>query len=111
MSVGAAVRSRFPIFEHTTYANSCSQGALAVEVREAYEDYLAGWDERGSEWEHWVERAETARVERGRQVKIRVGHRIAANSLYRSTGCMPAQPTTAQRRRRRPAQPAVGREP
>jgi len=62
MSVGAAIRLRFPIFEHTTYANSCSQGALSVDVRAAYEDYLAGWDERGSEWEHWVERAETARA-------------------------------------------------
>ncbi|MGH3076690.1 MAG: aminotransferase class V-fold PLP-dependent enzyme [Gaiellaceae bacterium] len=62
MSVGAEIRPRFPIFEHTTYANSCSQGALSVDVREAYEDYLAGWDERGSEWEHWVERAETARA-------------------------------------------------
>ena len=62
MTVGTAIRSRFPIFEHTTYANSCSQGALSVDVREAYEDYLAGWDERGSAWEHWVERAETARA-------------------------------------------------
>src|SRR5687768_16646821 len=61
MSVGEAVRSRFPIFEHTTYANSCSQGALSVDVRRAYEEYLAGWDERGAEWEHWVERAEAAR--------------------------------------------------
>jgi selenocysteine lyase/cysteine desulfurase len=62
MTVGAEIRARFPIFEHTTYANSCSQGALSADVREAYEDYLAGWDERGSEWEHWVERAETARA-------------------------------------------------
>jgi selenocysteine lyase/cysteine desulfurase len=30
-------------------------------VREAYEQYLAGWDEHGAEWEHWVERAEAAR--------------------------------------------------
>jgi selenocysteine lyase/cysteine desulfurase len=59
--VGAAVRSEFPIFEHTTYLNSCSQGALSRRVRAAYEDYLAGWDERGAEWEHWVERAEAAR--------------------------------------------------
>ena len=59
--VGAAARSRFPIFEHTTYANSCSQGALSVDVRRAYEEYLAGWDEHGAEWEHWVERAEAAR--------------------------------------------------
>jgi len=59
--VGEAVRARFPIFEHTTYANSCSQGALSVDVRRAYEEYLAGWDAHGAEWEHWVERAEAAR--------------------------------------------------
>jgi selenocysteine lyase/cysteine desulfurase len=61
LTPGAEARARFPIFEHTTYANSCSQGALSVDVREAYEEYLAGWDEHGSEWEHWVERAEAAR--------------------------------------------------
>jgi kynureninase len=62
MSVGEAIRGRFPIFEHTTYANSCSQGALSVDVRRAYEEYLAGWDAHGAEWEHWVERAEAARA-------------------------------------------------
>ncbi len=60
--VGAAIRDEFPIFEHTTYLNSCSQGALSHRVRQAYEDYLEGWDENGAEWEHWVERAETARA-------------------------------------------------
>jgi selenocysteine lyase/cysteine desulfurase len=58
---GSSIRERFPIFEHTTYANSCSQGALSRDVREAYEQYLAGWDEHGAEWEHWVERGEAAR--------------------------------------------------
>src|SRR5438094_955073 len=60
--VGAAIRSEFPIFEHTTYLNSCSQGALSHRVRRAYEEYLEGWDENGAEWEHWVERSETARA-------------------------------------------------
>jgi selenocysteine lyase/cysteine desulfurase len=60
--VGAAIRSEFPIFEHTVYLNSCSQGALSRRVRAAYEDYLDGWDRRGAEWEHWVERAEAART-------------------------------------------------
>ncbi len=60
--VGAAIRDEFPIFEHTTYLNSCSQGALSHRVRRAYEEYLEGWDENGAEWEHWVERAETARA-------------------------------------------------
>jgi selenocysteine lyase/cysteine desulfurase len=60
--VGEAIRDEFPIFEHTTYLNSCSQGALSHRVRRAYEEYLEGWDENGAEWEHWVERAETARA-------------------------------------------------
>ena len=60
--IGAAIRERFPIFEHTTYANSCSQGALSTDVRKAYEAYLEGWDAHGAEWEHWVERAEAARA-------------------------------------------------
>jgi selenocysteine lyase/cysteine desulfurase len=62
LGVGEPIRSRFPIFEHTIYANSCSQGALSLDVRRAYEEYLAGWDEHGAEWEHWVERAEAARA-------------------------------------------------
>ena len=62
----AAARGEFPIFEHTTYLNSCSQGALSHRVRAAYEEYLAGWDANGAEWEFWVERAETAaRASRG----------------------------------------------
>ena len=60
-SVGAAVRGEFPIFEHTAYLNSCSQGALSRRVRQAYEEYLDGWDRNGAEWAHWVERAESAR--------------------------------------------------
>jgi selenocysteine lyase/cysteine desulfurase len=60
--LGNAIRSEFPILAHTTYLNACSQGALSHRVRRAYEQYLDGWDERGAEWEHWVERAEAARA-------------------------------------------------
>ena len=62
LTPGASVRAEFPIFEHTTYANSCSQGALANRVRAAAEEWLAGWDENGAEWEFWVERNEAARA-------------------------------------------------
>jgi selenocysteine lyase/cysteine desulfurase len=54
-------REHFPIFRTQTYINSCSQGALSREVRAAYDKYLADWDELGSPWELWVERAESAR--------------------------------------------------
>jgi selenocysteine lyase/cysteine desulfurase len=61
VSVGHAIRDEFPIFEHTTYANSCSQGALSNRVRAAAEEWLEGWDANGAEWEFWVERNEAAR--------------------------------------------------
>ena len=62
LTPGLSVRDEFPIFEHTIYANSCSQGALADRVRAAAEEWLAGWDENGAEWEFWVERNEAARA-------------------------------------------------
>ena len=59
--VGAAIRGEFPIFETATYLNSCSQGALSTSVREAVEQWLAGWDANGAEWDFWVERNESFR--------------------------------------------------
>ncbi len=55
------VRDRFPIFNEKIYLNSCSQGALSLDVIEAYRRYLADWQEKGSPWELWVERGEAAR--------------------------------------------------
>src|ERR671919_1317673 len=56
------IRHRFPIFERLVYINSCSQGALSDAVRDAYEQYLVDWDEKGAPWEYWVERGEAARA-------------------------------------------------
>lgn len=54
-------RDRFPLLAHAVYTNSCSQGALSIDVRRAYEQYLADWDAKGAPWDLWVERAESAR--------------------------------------------------
>jgi selenocysteine lyase/cysteine desulfurase len=64
-------RSRFPIFERQTYINSCSQGALSLEVRAAYDAYLADWDAKGSPWEYWVERGEAMRGAFGRLINAK----------------------------------------
>lgn len=64
--LGSEIRDEFPIFEHTTYLNSCSQGALSHRVREAYAEYLEGWDAHGAEWGHWAERAEAMRASAAR---------------------------------------------
>lgn len=55
-------RHRFPIFEHTTYINSCSAGALADTVKKSYDTYLSTLELEGSAWNSWVERQERVRV-------------------------------------------------
>jgi selenocysteine lyase/cysteine desulfurase len=57
----AYLRERFPIFKQKVYLNSCSQGALSLDVRAAYGQYLEDWDCQGSPWELWVQRTEAAR--------------------------------------------------
>lgn len=56
-----ALRARFPVFENKTYINSCSYGALAVEVQAAVQHYLQDRLEQGCDWNYWVERNESAR--------------------------------------------------
>lgn len=56
-----ALRARFPVFENKTYINSCSCGALAVEVEAAVRRYLRDRLEQGCDWNYWVERNEAAR--------------------------------------------------
>jgi selenocysteine lyase/cysteine desulfurase len=67
--IGTGIRGEFPILAHTTYLNSCSQGALSHRVRAAYEEYLDGWDAHGAEWAVWVERADAARAAFARLLK------------------------------------------
>jgi selenocysteine lyase/cysteine desulfurase len=61
MTIPTSVRDRFSIFKEKVYLNSCSQGALSIDVINAYRTYLADWQEKGSPWELWVERMEAAR--------------------------------------------------
>ena len=56
-----SLRERFPIFKNKTYINSCSQGALSVDVQLAYAQYLRDWEEQGSPWELWVDKLEATR--------------------------------------------------
>lgn len=57
-----AFRARFPIFEHRVYVNSCSQGALSLDVRAALEAFMASWQADGSPWARWVGEVERLRA-------------------------------------------------
>jgi len=55
-------RARFPILTRRVYVNSCSQGALSIDVEEAMRAYLESWHESGSPWEMWVDQVERLRA-------------------------------------------------
>ena len=63
-------RDQFPIFQHATYLNSCSLGALALRTRSAVGDYLDQWERRGaSAWyDTWLPAIEQLRAGYGRVV-------------------------------------------
>jgi selenocysteine lyase/cysteine desulfurase len=99
--VGAAIRGEFPILAHTTYLNSCSQGALSHRVRAAYEEYLDGWDERGAEWGYWVERAEAARAAFARLLRAEPGEIAVTTSVSQGVnGVVSALPLGRSERRK-----------
>ena len=58
----AQFRLQFPIFSHRIYVNSCSQGALSLDVEAALKDYVESWHAGGSPWELWVEKVEELRA-------------------------------------------------
>ena len=55
-------RSRFPIFDRRVYVNSCSQGALSLEVEAALRAFTESWHTHGSPWDQWVGEVERLRA-------------------------------------------------
>jgi selenocysteine lyase/cysteine desulfurase len=87
----AAFRSLFPIFEKKIYLSSCSQGALARPVEEAFQSFIASWHERGNPWELWVGEMEKLRAQFARlinagshEVAVTFSVSTALNSLASS---------------------------
>ena len=58
----AQFRARFPIFGRRVYLNSCSQGALSVDVEAALGSFLESWRAEGSPWDRWVGEVERLRA-------------------------------------------------
>ncbi len=67
------IRTRFPVFEHKTYLNSCAYGALAREVGASLQKYLQARNENGAEWGYWVERDEAVRSSVARLLGVAAG--------------------------------------
>ena len=54
-------RARFPILTRLVYVNSCSQGALSLDVEAAMAAFTNSWQTYGSPWDQWVGEVERLR--------------------------------------------------
>ncbi len=63
-----AFRGRFPLLSRRIYVNSCSQGALSLDVEHALQQFLESWHDRGSPWDTWVGKVEALREAFARSV-------------------------------------------
>ena len=54
-------RAHFPVLEKKTYLNSCAYGALAKNVTVALHRYIRDRQEKGTDWNYWVERNDSVR--------------------------------------------------
>ncbi len=61
-------RKLFPILAETAQLSSCSQSALSLPVRQAIDDYLAVWQQRGADWGYWMEQVALACAEFARMI-------------------------------------------
>jgi selenocysteine lyase/cysteine desulfurase len=57
----AALRREFPVLERLTYLNSGSYGALASEVKAAFEAYLDDRLRAGADWDLWLAKNDSVR--------------------------------------------------
>lgn len=58
----ATFRSRFPILAKRCFLNTCSYGAVSLEVQAALERYTALCLDKGSDWIAWIELLERVRA-------------------------------------------------
>jgi selenocysteine lyase/cysteine desulfurase len=78
-------RAEFPIFDHTTYLNSCSLGPPSRRVMAALEQYRADWSAYGAPawWKAWLPKLELARQRFARLIgarnhEVTISHSISS---------------------------------
>jgi selenocysteine lyase/cysteine desulfurase len=100
MDLASKYRHLFPVFEKVTYLNSCSQGALAIPVRDALNEYFDGMYEKGSLWDEWVMKQEELRQLVAQAFKTKPSNvAITANASAGINSVMSAFDFTSRRNR------------
>jgi len=78
-------RAEFPIFEHTTYLNSCSLGPLSGRAIAALDQYREGWSRYGAPawWQVWMPQLEQAKERFARLIgagthEVTISHSVSS---------------------------------
>jgi selenocysteine lyase/cysteine desulfurase len=81
----ATYRAEFPIFEHTTYLNSCSLGPPSTRVFAALDQYQEDWSRYGAPawWIEWMAKLDAAKERFARLIgagvhEVTVSHSISS---------------------------------
>jgi kynureninase len=81
----ARYRAEFPIFNHTTYLNSCSLGPLSKTAMAALDQYQEDWSIHGAPawWKLWMPKLESAREHFARLIgaqphEVTISHSISS---------------------------------
>jgi selenocysteine lyase/cysteine desulfurase len=95
------VRADFPIFEHTTYLNSCSLGPLSRQSRARVTTYLDQWERRGAAnwYDDWWAALEELRTRYGALIGARPGEIALHPSVSSILGVIASALDTTTRRR------------
>ncbi|HKK08401.1 MAG TPA: aminotransferase class V-fold PLP-dependent enzyme [Gemmatimonadota bacterium] len=80
-----AVRRRIPLLRRLVPMNACSHSPRSEPAAAAAEAYLASWDERGMDWDAWMEAVEEARAAFARLVGGEPGDVAVATSVSQAT--------------------------
>jgi selenocysteine lyase/cysteine desulfurase len=81
-------RQRFPILQSKVFLNNCSKGALSLDVRRAYQQYLDDWEQLGSPWELWVHKLEQVRHLFGRLIGAQQEEVAVATSVSQAVSSL-----------------------
>lgn len=60
-TIGEDIRSQFPILVNKAYFNSCSYGAISLQVKAAIEQYIQVRIEEGARWDIYCDKIESVR--------------------------------------------------
>ncbi len=78
-------RAEFPVFDHTTYLNSCSLGPLSRQAAAALEQYRDDWSQYGAPawWKCWLGTLDAARERFARLIgaemdEVTISHSISS---------------------------------